>query len=174
MDTIAVMKRKSLPREILRNGKEENGKEMAGANGGPFAASFAELVSENRLAGLSDASNFEVSRSLLIELFRPMFEMLRFDPQWYQSAYPDIGAAYRDGALPDLKAHYCEFGFFEHRLPCFVRVDAEFYSSEYPDIGAAIAEGSIVSAQWHFENFGFREGRLPWRGWRFADLLGGA
>lgn len=137
----------------------------------PFAFSFAELRFENHVAGDVDAARFEVSRPLLIRLLRPMFDRLRFDPQWYQSAYPDINAAYQAGAVSDLKSHYCEFGFFEHRLPCFVRVDETFYLGEYPDIGVAVSEGRVTSAQWHFETFGFREGRLPQRGWRFADLL---
>jgi hypothetical protein len=140
----------------------------------PFSASFAELFFESKLAGAPEAARFEVSRALLIELLRPMFQALRFDPQWYQSAYPDLAAAHRAGTLTDFKAHYREFGFFEHRLPCFVRVDEAFYAGEYPDIGTAIAEGRIASPQWHFETFGFREGRQPSRGWRFADLVDGA
>ncbi len=180
MDAIAVSKRKPRLREAQRNGKgaavdiPEAAADMDGTSGKPFAASFAELVFESKLTGGSDTSQFGISRPLLIALLRPMFEALRFDAQWYQSAYPDIAAAYRAGTLTDLKAHYREFGFFEHRLPCFVRVDEEFYANEYPDIGTAIAEGRIASPQWHFETFGFREGRLPWRGWRFADLADAA
>ena len=204
MGAIAVAKRKSRPRSeledrgpadrgladaALADGQLADGRSAlpnandranGGANGGaraaqkPFAASFAQLVFESRLAGGAEAARFEVSRPLLIELLRPMFQALRFDPQWYQSAYPDLAAAHRAGTLTDFKAHYCEFGFFEHRLPCFVRVDEGFYASEYPDIGTAIAEGRIASPQWHFETFGFREGRLPCRGWRFADLVDGA
>ncbi len=184
MGTIAAAKRKSRPRVEFVDGELADGTGAPKANGGasvggraaekPFAASFAQLVFESRLVGGSEAARFEVSRALLIDLLRPMFEAVRFDPQWYQSAYPDLAAAHRAGTLTDLRAHYCEFGFFEHRLPCFVRVDDGFYASEYPDIGTAIAEGRIASPQWHFETFGFREGRLPWRGWRFADLVDGA
>jgi hypothetical protein len=172
-DSVSVAKRKPTPRIEPRNRKSIAASANAPVNGKPFAASFAQLIFESRLAGSADAARFEVSRPLLIELLRPMFHALRFDPGWYQSAYPDIAVAHRAGTLSDLKAHYCEFGFFEHRLPCLVRVDESFYPSEYPDIGTAIAEGRIASAQWHFETFGFREGRLPWRGWRFADLLEG-
>lgn len=183
MESVSISKRKSAPRterprtEHSENPsaepKEKEKESVAGGkvNGKPFAASFAQLVFESKLVGAGDAGRFEVSRALLIELLRPMFQALRFDPVWYQSAYPDIAAAHRAGTLTDLKAHYCEFGFFEHRLPCLVRVDESFYTSEYPDIGTAIAEGRLASAQWHFETFGFSEGRLPWRGWRFADLL---
>lgn len=177
-ESVSISKRKPAPRaEPKENPKAESQEKesVAGSkvNGKPFAASFAQLVFESRLTGAGDAGRFDVSRALLIELLRPMFQALRFDAAWYRSVYPDIAAAHRAGTLTDLKAHYCEFGFFEHRLPCHVRVDESFYTSEYPDIGTAIAEGRLASAQWHFETFGFSEGRLPWRGWRFADLLDG-
>jgi len=136
-----------------------------------FAFSFAELQFDDQVAGAADAARFEISRHFLIRLLRPMFDMVHFDPSWYQAAYPDINAALQAGTLTDLKGHYCEFGFFEHRLPRFVRVDEMFYLAEYPDIGIAVSEGRLPSAQWHFETFGFREGRLPSRGWRFSDLL---
>lgn len=166
VDNILAGERKSKAKVEIRDKRSmPTGREDA------FAASFAELLFENSVAGANDAARFDVSRQFLIRLFRPMFDRIRFDPKWYQSAYPDIGAACQAGALTDLKAHYCEFGFFEHRLPCFVRVDEAFYAEEYPDIGIAISEGRISSPQWHFETYGFREGRLPSRGWRFADLL---
>lgn len=188
MESTIVARRKSRPAETPRDeretGRGESGERKgmvgedgasapAGTPGKPFSASFAQLVFESRLAGRPGADWFEISRPLLVELLRPMFRALRFDPQWYQSAYPDIAAACRAGTLSDVRAHYCEFGFFEHRLPCFVRVDEDFYASEYPDIGIAIAEGRVASPQGHFETFGFREGRLPWRGWRFSDLVAG-
>ncbi len=166
LDRIPVPQRKSRARS-----EASDRKSTAGRVDRSFACSFAELQFDNQVAGAADAPRFEISRPFLIRLLRPMFAIVRFDPAWYQAAYPDINAACRAGALTDLKGHYCEFGFFEHRLPCFVRVDETFYVTEYPDIGIAISEGRLASAQWHFETFGFREGRLPSRGWRFSDLL---
>lgn len=166
LDHIVVPQRKAKPKVELKEQKS-----TPDPASGRFAFSFAEMGFENHVAGAAGAARFEISRPFLIRLLRPMFERLRFEPEWYQSAYPDINAAYRAGSLTDLKSHYCEFGFFEHRLPCFVGVDETFYVGEYPDIGTAVAEGRVASAQWHFETFGFREGRLPSRGWRFADLL---
>jgi hypothetical protein len=166
MENILVQQRKNKSKVEIRDRKS-----TAGRDDKPFAASFAELLFENQVAGSGDAARFDVSRQFLIRMLRPMFDLIRFDPKWYQAAYPDIGAACQAGIVTDLKAHYCEFGFFEHRLPCFVRVDEAFYVGEYPDIGVAVAEGRVASAQWHFETYGFREGRLPSRGWRYADLL---
>jgi hypothetical protein len=166
IENVLVPSRKSRARAEIKENKS-----TIGAGEKVAAASFAQLVFENQIAGAGDAVRFEISRAFLVRLLRPMFDALRFDPQWYQSAYPDIAAACQAGALTDLRTHYCEFGYFEHRLPCFVPVDESFYVGEYPDIGIAVAEGRIASAQWHFESFGFREGRLPSRGWRFANLL---
>lgn len=166
LDRIVVPQRKARSKAETKDKKS-----TAGRADRSFAFSFAELQFDSQIAGVADAARFDISRQFLIRLLRPMFEMVRFDPAWYQAAYPDIGAAYRAGTLTDLKGHYSEFGFFEHRLPCFVRVDEAFYLAEYPDIGIAVSEGRLASAQWHFETFGFREGRLPSRGWRFADLL---
>lgn len=166
LDRIVVSQRKAKPKTEIKERRSTSDPVAV-----PFALSFAELGFENHVAGEAGAARFDISRPFLIRLLRPMFDRLRFEPKWYQSAYPDINAAYQAGSLTDLKSHYCEFGFFEHRLPCFVAVDETFYLSEYPDIGTAVSEGRIASAQWHFETFGFREGRLPSRGWRFADLL---
>ncbi|MDA8052452.1 MAG: hypothetical protein M0002_21030 [Rhodospirillales bacterium] len=166
LDSILVPQRKSKAKAEIKDAKSTITRDDKSS-----ALSFAEMLFESHLAGSGDAPRFEISRQFLIRLLRPMFDMVRFEPKWYQSAYPDIAAACQAGALTDLKAHYCEFGFFEHRLPCFVRVDDTFYLGEYPDIGVAVSEGRVASAQWHFETFGFREGRVPSRGWRFSDLL---
>jgi len=171
VDNILVPQRKSKPKLEVKDREIKDRKSTAGRADKSFAFSFAELLFENHISPTGDSTRFDISRQFLIRLLRPMFDMVRFEPQWYRSAYPDIGAACQSGALTDLKAHYCEFGFFEHRLPCFVRVDESFYLGEYVDIGVAVAEGRVASAQWHFETFGFREGRAPTRGWRFADLL---
>jgi hypothetical protein len=109
---------------------------------------------------------------ILLDLLRPTLLMVRFDPDFYRSTYPDLAEAEREGVITDLREHYMNFGYLENRLPCDVGVDGSFYAREYPDVAAAIIEGRMPSAQAHFNATGFAEGRLPRKGWTFRELIG--
>jgi hypothetical protein len=127
--------------------------------------SFSSLLRLTNLSWPIHTDTVNVPSDVLIALFKILASSVLFDETWYFQAYPDIKLAIDDGSFIDAKHHYVEFGYFESRLPRFIRVDERFYLTNNPDVAVGIASGSLVSAQWHFENNGFAEGRLPEPGW---------
>jgi hypothetical protein len=131
---------------------------------------FSHLLREGYAKLNEDSSAVEVKRWLLAGLLRPMLLSVNFDEEYYRKANPDLAEAERSGTIASLHEHYLEFGYFEHRLPCFVEVDITFYAHAYPDMKLDLSESSARLAQNHFERHGFKEGRIPSEGWSFADL----
>jgi hypothetical protein len=133
-------------------------------------SAFSHLVREGYVKLNEDSSAVEVKRWLLADLLRPMLLSVNFDEEYYRKVNPDLAEAERSGTIASLHEHYLEFGYFEHRLPCFVEVDITFYAHAYPDMKLDLSEPSARLAQNHFEHHGFKEGRIPSEGWSFADL----
>ncbi len=106
-----------------------------------------------------------VPTDVFVALFKFLASTIVVDETWYYQAYPDIKLAIDDGSFMNAKHHYVEFGYFESRLPRFIKVNESYYLTNNPDVAVGIASGNLVSAQWHFENNGFSEGRLPEPGW---------
>ena len=82
-------------------------------------------------------------------------------PQGYLSANKDIQDAAKKGQVPDPKAHYLKFGFFEGRRGAAPAVDEAWYRRTYTDIGAAVRKGEVTSGAEHFETIGAEEFRAP-------------
>jgi hypothetical protein len=92
----------------------------------------------------------------------PLLEKVKVDENWYLEAYPDVRDAIASGVVPNVRAHYARFGFYEHRMPYRILVDEAWYLAEYADVRAAIAKKHFETGQAHFEADGFREGRFPY------------
>ena len=101
---------------------------------------FSHLLREGYAKLNEDSSAVEVKRWLLAGLLRPMLLSVNFDEEYYRKANPDLAEAERSGTIASLHEHYLEFGYFEHRLPCFVEVDITFYAHAYPDMELDLSE----------------------------------
>ena len=83
------------------------------------------------------------------------------DETWYIEHYPDVAAAIAKRTIRDARHHYCQSGYFEHRMPYQIEVLADWYLSQYPDVRDAVGQGVFSSPQEHFEKLGYQEGRHP-------------
>lgn len=135
-------------------------------------APYWDYVKNKKILSMNEQT-VTLDRGFFIELLTPLLSRIKFDPDFYRSAYEDIAKAEREGLIGDLHQHFLRFGFFENRLPCLVEVDGPFYAREYPDVAVALIENRVPSAQAHFQASGYAEGRLPRKGWTFAELLRG-
>jgi hypothetical protein len=103
----------------------------------------------------------------------PILQRIKVDEAWYLRAYPDVQEAIQNGIVTDPQAHYCRFGFFEHRMPYRIVVDEPWYLAQYPDVSDAIVRQHFASGQAHFDLQGFREGRLPYPNFRLGSASAG-
>lgn len=111
------------------------------------------------LERLQQGSKAAVSLPVLKAILCTAVAGLRFDPEFYLRAYPDIQSAYDSGKITDLRTHFIEFGYLEGRMGSEPEFDEEFYKATYPDVAAALAKGAIKSARDHYIYSGFFEGR---------------
>ncbi len=123
---------------------------------------YASILNRKLVVPSTRAAYFAVDEHFLVELMMPRVEKIRVDEKWYLAVHPDVGAAIESGAVAGAKAHYCRYGYYEHRMPYPVKVDENWYINEYPDVRAAVAAKSFQSGQEHFEMLGYREGRFPY------------
>ena len=100
-----------------------------------------------------------MSRELFRLLTGALARATGFDPQWYSTAYPDVGQAITDGQLADAFEHFNYSGYQEGRLPADLPVDEAWYLESYPDVGDALADGSVASVREHYHASGYLEGR---------------
>jgi hypothetical protein len=110
-----------------------------------------------------------VDKYFLLDLMMPLLEKVKVDEDWYLKTYPDVHAAIRGGVVADAKAHFCRFGYYEHRMPHPILVDEAWYLNEYPDVQGAVTAKTFASGQAHFEELGYKEGRFPYAGFRFDE-----
>ncbi|WP_237151740.1 hypothetical protein [Oryzibacter oryziterrae] len=84
-----------------------------------------------------------------------------FDPIWYRTENPDVGAAVAAGDLASELDHFAVAGYQEGRLPAYFPVDEEWYYERNPDVSEAVASGEIADGDTHFNEIGYHEGRAP-------------
>jgi hypothetical protein len=124
---------------------------------------YATLINRKLLVPSSKKPFLAVDEHFLGQLMKPRLEKIYVDEEWYLRTYPDVNAAIMSGVVPNAKAHYCQFGFYEHRMPHRVLVDESWYLNEYPDVGEGVNAKYFASGQDHFEIFGYKEGRYPYQ-----------
>ncbi len=123
---------------------------------------YAALINRKLLLPSSKKPFLAVDEHFLAQLLKPRLEKIHVDEEWYLRTYPDVNAAIMNGVVPNAKAHYSQYGFYEHRMPHRVLVDESWYLNEYPDVGEGVNAKSFASGQDHFEIFGYKEGRYPY------------
>ena len=129
----------------------------------PFET-YATLLNRKIVLPSSTSNYVAIDRDYWIASLAARLAEVDLDPAWYARRYPDVAAAIEKQGIRDAMQHYCESGYFEHRLPYRIDVDSAWYVAQYPDVQAAIAQRLFGSAQGHFEETGYREGRHPFAG----------
>jgi hypothetical protein len=124
---------------------------------------YATLINRKLLLPSSKKPFLAVDEHFLAQLLKPRLEKIHVDEEWYLRTYSDVSAAITNGVVPNAKAHYCQYGFYEHRMPQRVQVDETWYLNEYPDVGEGVNAKAFASGQDHFEIFGYKEGRYPYQ-----------
>ena len=127
-------------------------------------STYASLINRKLIIPSSKKPFLAVDEHFVAQLMLPLLERIHVDEGWYLTAYPDISAAIKRGVVPTAKAHYCQFGYYEHRMPYRILVDESWYLTEYPDVRDGVAAKHFASGQVHFELLGYKEGRFPFRG----------
>ncbi len=130
---------------------------------------YASLLNRQLVIPSTKQPFIAVDKHFLLDLMMPLLERVRVDEEWYLKTYRDVQAAIRGGLVPDAKAHFCRFGYYEHRMPHRISVDESWYLAEYPDVREAVAARTFPSGQAHFEELGYKEGRFPYAGFRFDE-----
>lgn len=131
---------------------------------------YASLINRKLVVPSSRKPFLAVDEHFLAQLLRPQLEKVFVDESWYLGAYPDVSEAIKHGVVPGAKAHFCLFGYYEHRMPHKITVDETWYLQEYPDVRDGVASKHFASGQEHFELLGYREGRFPFPGFEFKSI----
>jgi hypothetical protein len=132
---------------------------------------YASLINRKLIVPSSKKPFVAVDEHFLALLLKPRLERIEVDESWYLSTYPDVGAAIERGVVPNAKAHYCKYGYFEHRMPHRILVDEAWYLAEYPDVrGGVVDTKDFESGQDHFERLGYKEGRFPYRDFHLTTV----
>ena len=125
---------------------------------------YASLINRKLIVPSSKKPFLAVDEHFITQLLLPRLEKIQVDEEWYLTNYPDVSAAIKRGVVPTAKAHYCQSGYYEHRLPHRILVDESWYLTEYSDVKEGVVAKHFASGQEHFELLGFKEGRFPYRG----------
>ena len=134
----------------------------------PFET-YAALLNLKIIIPSSKSNYVAVEKSYWIASFFPKIAQIDLDQDWYLQRYPDVAAAIGRDMIADARQHYCESGYFEHRIPYHIDVDEGWYIAQYADVQAAVAKQVFGSAQEHFEEIGYREGRHPYPGFSLRN-----
>jgi hypothetical protein len=132
-------------------------------------ATYADLLNRKIMLPSPKGDYIAVEWHFFLNCLIPHLEKIKIDEKWYLKTHPDVQKAIDAEIVPDARAHYVRFGFFEHRMPYRILVDESWYAAQYPDIREAISKRVFASGQAHFEIDGFREGRCPFSGFRLES-----
>ena len=125
---------------------------------------YATLINRKLVVPSSKKPFVAVDEHFMALLLMPRLERIEVDEEWYLNAYSDVVAAIERGVVPNAKAHYCKYGYFENRMPHRILVDEAWYLAEYPDVRSGVVDSKdFESGQDHFERLGYKEGRFPYR-----------
>ena len=122
---------------------------------------YAAMLNRKLVIPSAKTHYVAVEKNYWIEFFGLRIANVDIDEAWYLHHNPDVAQAIRDKVVDSAQQHYCQSGYFEHRMPYEIIVDANWYLEQYTDVREAIENQVFTSAQAHFELIGFREGRHP-------------
>jgi len=122
---------------------------------------YATLLNKKLLVKSQKTNYIAVEFNYLVDCLLPYVREIYVDLEWYLSRHPDVKEAIARGQCADAQDHYARHGFYEHRMPYFIKVDEDWYLSEYEDVRNAVRSGAYETGQAHFEELGYREGRFP-------------
>jgi hypothetical protein len=132
---------------------------------------YATLINRKLIVPSSRKPFVAVDEHFVTQLLMPGLQKIQVDEDWYLNYYPDVRDAIQRGVVPGAKAHYCQYGYFEHRMPQQILVDEPWYLSEYPDVREGVVDAKdFDSGQDHFERLGYKEGRYPYRDFHLATI----
>ena len=123
---------------------------------------YAAMLNRKLVIPSAKTHYVAVEKSYWIEFFGLRIAGVDLDEPWYLERYPDVARAIDDNIIKSARQHYCQSGYFEHRIPYPISVEPEWYIEQYPDVREAIENKVFPSAQIHFELIGFKEGRHPY------------
>jgi hypothetical protein len=112
---------------------------------------YAALLNKKTVVPSSKTHYVAVEKSYWIEFFGLHIASVDVDEAWYLDRYPDVAQAIENNILKSAVEHYCQSGYFEHRMPYYISVDPIWYIEQYADVRAAIENRVFTSAQAHFE-----------------------
>jgi len=115
-------------------------------------------TSREKLTGKTEVA---IPISLLKHLLQLALVSGEFNATGYLAANRDIQDAVKKSQVPDPRAHYLRFGFFEGRRGAAPPVDESWYRRTYSDIAAAVQKGELKSGAEHFDTIGAEEFRAP-------------
>ena len=123
---------------------------------------YAAMLNRRLVIPSAKTHYVAVEKSYWIAFFGLRIATVDLDETWYLDRYPDVARAIEDHIIETARQHYCQSGYFEHRMPYYISVDPDWYIEQYADVRDAIENKVFPSAQSHFELIGFREGRHPY------------
>jgi hypothetical protein len=126
-----------------------------------FLPPFEEIKGFVTFAAMKGDLTVSASYAQFTVLIRNLLQGIEVDEEWYLKQYPDVAAAIREKIINSAREHFLNDGYFEGRVPFFIKVDEAWYLEQYPGIAECIARGDLQSAQQHFNENGYREGRKP-------------
>jgi hypothetical protein len=122
---------------------------------------YATMLNRKLVIPSAKTHYVAVEKSYWIEFFGLRLACVDVDERWYLDRYPDVAKAIESNVLKTASQHYCQSGYFEHRMPYYICVDPDWYVEQYFDVKEAVENKIFPSAQAHFELDGFKEGRHP-------------
>lgn len=122
---------------------------------------YAAMLNGRLLIPVARTRYVAVDKTYWTESFSLRIASVEVDEPWYLDRYIDVAKAIADNLVASASQHYCQSGYFEHRMPYYIAVDADWYTEQYGDVKEAISNKIFESAQTHFEIIGYEEGRHP-------------
>ena len=122
---------------------------------------YATLLNLKLVVPASKSNYVAVNRDFWISALSDRLSNIDLDEVWYCEKYKDVASAIEAGFVQSARQHYCESGYFEHRMPYAITVDPDWYLLHNEDVREAVSNRLFASAQQHFEDVGYREGRHP-------------
>jgi hypothetical protein len=127
-----------------------------------FVETYAAMLNRKLVIPSAKTHYVAVEKNYWIEFFGLRVANIDIDEAWYLERNPDVAQAVEAKIIKSAQQHYCQSGYFEHRMPYHISVDPEWYMDQYADVRDAIEKKVFPSAQAHFELIGFKEGRYPY------------
>ncbi len=123
---------------------------------------YATLLNLKVIVPSTKTNYVAVERHYWQNAFEAKLSEIEVDEEWYLLQYPDVALALANRVVGNARQHYCQSGYFEHRMPYKIEVQPEWYMAQYPDVRDAVKQGVFASPQEHFERLGYQEGRFPY------------